>query len=213
MRDWWLEVAGNMRIKQDTARLHLASASPRRREILAGLGLSFDAAGVDIEERQNPGESPAEMVRRLSVEKARAATACVPEGTLILGSDTAVVLDGQVFGKPVQGTEAVEMLLRLSGRWHEVMTGVALLGPCGPDVAISVTRVQFRDIDPAEAAIYWQSGEPVDKAGGYAIQGLGGVFVQTIEGSYSGVVGLPVFETATLLRRAGLDVLQGVRKP
>ena len=96
----------------------------------------------------------------------------------------------------------------MSDRWHEVITAVALLGPDNLEIAVSFTRVRFREIDPAEAALYWQSGEPADKAGGYAIQGLGGVFVEAIEGSYSGVVGLPVFETATLLRRAGVDILK-----
>jgi len=186
--------------------LFLASASPRRREILAGLGLEFESAGVDIEERQEPGESPAAMVERLAVEKARAAARAAGD-RLVIGSDTAVVLDGEAFGKPADEAEAADMLRRLSGRWHEVMTAVAVLGPRRLEVATSVTRVQFREIDPAEAAVYWQSGEPADKAGGYAIQGLGGLFVAAIEGSYSGVVGLPVFETATLLRRAGLDVL------
>ena len=189
------------------ARLFLASESPRRREILTSLGLDFEAAGVDIEECQNPGETPLDMVRRLAIQKARAAASALPHDTLVIGSDTAVVCDGEAFGKPGDQNAAAEMLRRLSGRWHEVMTGVALLGPDREDVAVSITRVRFRDIDPAEAAIYWQSGEPADKAGGYAIQGLGGVFVAAIEGSYSGVVGLPVYETAALLRGAGVDVL------
>ncbi len=193
--------------------LILASGSPRRREILASLGLNFDVAAADIDERQNAGESPADMVKRLAEAKARAVAVRSPTDALVIGSDTAVVLDGQVFGKPVNADDAASMLQRLSGRWHEVMTAVALLEDGRADVAISITRVRFRDIDPAEAAIYWQSGEPADKAGGYAIQGLGGVFVEALEGSYTGVVGLPVFETATMLRRAGLDILNLQQMP
>ena len=163
---------------------------------------------MDIEERQEPGETPRAMVERLAEAKARTASVGLSPSTLIIGSDTAVVLDGRAFGKPTDAAEAAEMLGRLSDRWHEVITAVALLGPDNLEIAVSFTRVRFREIDPAEAALYWQSGEPADKAGGYAIQGLGGVFVEAIEGSYSGVVGLPVFETATLLRRAGVDILK-----
>lgn len=191
-----------------TPKLHLASASPRRRDILSALGITFSAGGVDIDEQQRAGESADAMVRRLAIEKATAAKVNQPRETCILGSDTAVVLDGRVFGKPSGRAEAVNMLLELSGRVHEVVTGVALVAGDSVDVTLSRTRVGFRDIDPAEAVNYWQSGEPADKAGGYAIQGLGGVFVETLEGSYSGVVGLPVFETARLLERAGFLILQ-----
>ena len=187
-------------------RLHLASSSPRRNEILAALGLEFSSAGVDLDERQLHGETPETMVLRLAAAKAAAAR--VDAATLVLGADTAVVLGEQVFGKPCDGDEAVAMLTRLSGRTHQVLTGVALRTPEGVQTALSATEVQFREIRPDEARAYWQSGEPCDKAGAYAIQGLGGAFVAAIAGSYSGVVGLPVFETVELLRQAGIEILR-----
>ncbi|MDX1498349.1 MAG: Maf family protein [Woeseiaceae bacterium] len=184
--------------------LHLASSSPRRRELLATFGFDFTVEGVDLEERRLEGEAPPDMVLRLATAKACAAR----EGgqRLVLGADTAVVLDDRVFGKPADGGDAVAMLTALSGRRHQVLSGVALRAGAAVTTALSVTDVVFRDIRPDEARQYWQSGEPADKAGAYAIQGLGGVFVASIEGSYSGVVGLPIFETAELLRGAGLDV-------
>ena len=127
--------------------------------------------------------------------------------TVILGADTAVVLEDRIFGKPANIDEGVSMLLSLAGRGHEVLTGIAVAGPAGTATRCSRTRVRFRDIDPEEARDYWHSGEPADKAGGYGIQGLGGIFVAELEGSYSGVVGLPVFETATLLAAAGIRIL------
>ena len=184
--------------------LHLASSSPRRKEILSALGLTFSAAGVDLDERRLEGESPDAMVLRLA--RAKATAGGDGPASAVLGADTAVVLGEQVFGKPLDGADAVEMLLRLSGRTHSVLTGVALSTPDGIMTALSQTEVRFREIRPDEARAYWQSGEPRDKAGAYAIQGLGGVFVGSISGSYSGVVGLPVFETAELLRQAGLNV-------
>lgn len=184
-------------------RLILASGSPRRREILAALGLDFDVRPVDADETPLPGETAAEMVDRLARAKAEAAAA---PGCVVVGADTAVVLDGEMFAKPADRDDAVRMLLRLSGREHEVLTGVAVAAADRVDSVVSRTRVRFRDIRRDEALDYWQSGEPQDKAGGYGIQGLGGVFVSNIEGSYSGVVGLPVFETATLLARAGVRI-------
>lgn len=168
------------------------------------MGLEFTSAGVDIEERQQPGETADIMVVRLAVEKA-AAVAAEP-GTVVLGADTAVVLDGEVFGKPAGQAEALHMLARLSGRCHQVMTGVAVRAGDATQSALSVTEVTFREIGPDEALDYWQSGEPRGKAGAYAIQGLGGAFVESIAGSYTGVVGLPIYETAELLRSAGIEV-------
>ncbi|MCH7821403.1 MAG: septum formation inhibitor Maf [Proteobacteria bacterium] len=185
--------------------LHLASSSPRRHEILTALGLSFSAAGVDIDERRLEGETPDVMVLRLASAKASAATD--RNAQLVLGADTAVVLGDLVFGKPRDMDDALNMLAKLSGRTHQVMTGVALCRGADLQTALSVTEVKFREICPDEALSYWQSGEPCDKAGAYAIQGRGGVFVEAIVGSYSGVVGLPVFETARLLREAGLETL------
>ncbi len=186
--------------------LHLASSSPRRREILTALGLSFTAGGVDVDEQRKPGEAPEAMVLRLAALKARSAEV---NGAIILGADTAVVLDDLVFGKPCDEADALAMLTHLSGRRHQVMTGVAALAGGELQSALSITEVQFREIRPDEAHRYWQSGEPRDKAGAYAIQGLGGAFVEAINGSYSGVVGLPAFETANLLQNAGLYVLKG----
>jgi septum formation protein len=185
-------------------KLHLASSSPRRSRILEQMGVEFTAAGVDIDERQHPDETADIMVVRLAVEKA---CAVAPEpGTVVLGADTAVVLDGEVFGKPADRADALRMLAMLSGRRHQVMTGVAVLAASMAESVLSVTEVTFRKIAPDEALDYWQSGEPRGKAGAYAIQGLGGTFVESIAGSYTGVVGLPVFETAELLRSAGIEL-------
>lgn len=187
--------------------IHLASASPRRHEILAAIGVRFTAAGVDIDESRYDGEPVADMVLRLAMAKAAAAREMVGQSLPVIGADTAVALDDRVLGKPRSQDEAVEMLVTLSGRTHRVLTGVAL--DLGGEVrtATSVTDVQFREISPDEAQSYWQSGEPIGKAGAYAVQGLGGIFVERISGSYSGVVGLPIFETAALLVAAGLAVL------
>lgn len=162
--------------------------------------------GMDIDETRRPGEAPGAMVTRLAAGKAAAARA--RHAGVILAADTAVVLDGEVFGKPVDQQDALTMLATLSGRSHEVMTGVALSWEGGERVVLSTTEVRFREIDPDEALAYWQSGEPRGKAGAYAIQGLAGTFVENINGSYSGVVGLPVFETAELLATVGIDLLK-----
>ena len=145
------------------------------------------------------------MVLRLAVLKARAATV---DSAVVLGADTAVVRGDLVFGKPRDEADALAMLAQLSGQRHEVLTGVAVLAGRELQTVLSTTEVWFREIRPDEARSYWQSGEPRDKAGAYAIQGLGGAFVESINGSYSGVVGLPAFETAKLLQNAGLDVLK-----
>jgi septum formation protein len=185
-------------------KLHLASSSPRRRQILDNMGLEYTAAGVDVDERQHRGESADIMVVRLAVEKAWAADA--GPGSVVLAADTAVVLDGEVFGKPADRADAMRMLAALSGRHHQVMTGVAVRSDNAMENVLSVTDVKFREIGPDEALDYWHSGEPRDKAGAYAIQGRAGVFVETITGSYTGVVGLPVLETAELLRAAGIEL-------
>ena len=185
-------------------KLHLASSSPRRRRILERMGLEFTAAAVGVDERQLPQEPAAVMVVRLATEKACAVAA--EPGTVVLGADTAVVLDGAVFGKPADQADALRMLAGLSGRRHQVMTGIAVRCGAETKTALSVTDVTFREISPDEARDYWQSGEPTGKAGAYAIQGKGGAFVESIAGSYTGVVGLPVAETAELLRWAGIEV-------
>jgi len=184
-------------------KLYLASTSPRRREILRMLGIDFEVIAVDIDESPKTGETPADLVLRLAKNKAEAA----PAPGLVLGADTVVVLDERVLCKPGDADAAVEMLLALSGRTHTVLTGVALRTPHGTRTALSATNVQFREIERDEALAYWQSGEPSDKAGAYAIQGLGAAFVAAIHGSYSGVVELPVFETVELLKAAGIEIL------
>jgi len=190
-----------------TPQLYLASASPRRREILDGLGIHYLHGGVDLDESQRPGEDVESMVTRLAREKALAVDNGLAGNLPVLGADTAVVLGHHVFGKPASEADAIGMLSALSGKAHRVLTAVAVRAGDRLDTAISDTEVVFRDIRPDEAHRYWQSGEPGDKAGAYAIQGLGGMFVRSISGSYTGVVGLPVFETVALLEAAGVIVL------
>ncbi len=188
--------------------LHLASSSPRRAEILTALGIAFTARGVNVDERREGDETPDAMVLRLALAKAAAARQ--DRSGPVLAADTAVVIDDMIFGKPRDEDDALTMLACLSGRSHRVMTGVALHWDEGQETALSVNEVTFREISPDEALAYWHSGEPIDKAGAYAIQGRGGVFVEAIRGSYSGVMGLPVFETAQLLAGAGINVIESV---
>ncbi len=187
--------------------LYLASTSPRRRELLAALGLDFSVVAVQTDETANAGESPENLVLRLARAKVDAANC---DG-LVLGADTVVVLDDRILGKPIDADDAIAMLTALGGRKHRVLTGVALKTHSGTTAVLSETEVQFREIGRDEAKRYWQSGEPRDKAGAYGIQGLGGIFVESISGSYSGVMGLPVFETVDLLASAGVDVLVNER--
>lgn len=190
--------------------LHLASKSPRRRELLARLGVAFTALDVDVPEQRAPGEPAHAYVCRVAAEKAAAGLASLrgpPPGALVLGADTEVVLDDDVFGKPADDAAAREMLLRLSGRTHEVVSAVTLLGPDGvPRQAVSVSRVAFAPLLPDQVAAYVASGEPRGKAGGYAIQGVAEAFVTRLEGSYSGVMGLPLHQTAMLLAGAGVEI-------
>ncbi|WP_111414294.1 Maf family protein [Billgrantia lactosivorans] len=190
-----------------SAVLCLASASPRRRELLASIGVSVEVRPVDIDETPLPDEGPEAYVSRLAREKATAGRRLTTLPTL--GSDTAVVCDGRILGKPADRAEAAAMLRLLSGRGHEVLTGVAVTGPAGVLGACVTTRVFMRRIEESEVAAYWATGEPADKAGGYAIQGLAAVFVERIEGSHSAVVGLPLFETARLLVRQGVPLWNG----
>ena len=189
-----------------TAALHLASTSPRRQEILRSLGLAFTVIGVEIDETRLEGESPRQMVLRLAAGKAAAAVS--EDVELVIGADTIVLLGDRILGKPRDRDDSVEMLMSLSGRNHTVLTGVALRSSAGTSTVLSETDVRFREIDRDEALAYWQSGEPCDKAGSYAIQGRGGAFVAAIRGSYSGVVGLPVYELVDLLRNVGIEVMK-----
>ncbi len=186
--------------------LQLASTSPRRQEILRSLGLTFTVMAVEIDESRLEGETPQQMVLRLAANKAAAAVSA--DSQLVIGADTIVVLGDKVLGKPRGMDDAVEMLMKLSGRSHTVLSGVALWSPTGITSALSQTEVRFREIGRDEARAYWHSGEPCDKAGSYAIQGRGGTFVAAISGSYSGVVGLPVYELAELLGNAGIEVVK-----
>lgn len=192
-----------------TTTLILASTSPRRKEILEALGLNFVVRAVDVDESRLGGEAAHDMVSRLAMAKAGAARA--QDAEIVVAADTAVVLDGEIFGKPTDEEDALRMLGKLSGRRHDVVSGVAVHAPDTIRHAVSTTKVQFRKIPTDEARRYWQTGEPCDKAGAYAIQGRGGLFVEAIMGSYSGVVGLPVFETARLLQAVGFDVMPGAR--
>ncbi|UZD67625.1 Maf-like protein [Marinobacter sp. AN1] len=185
----------------------LASASPRRADLLRQLGLSFDTQPVAIDETPRPGEEPEAYVQRLAREKALAGYQQVGQAeALVIGSDTTVVLEHRILGKPVDREEAKSMLQALSGRTHQVMTGVALTTSDGTKVSVSTTDVEFRSLDEREIDAYCDTGEPMDKAGAYGIQGRGGAFVASIKGSYSAVVGLPLDVTAGLLTGAGLPV-------
>ncbi|WP_207061327.1 nucleoside triphosphate pyrophosphatase [Motiliproteus sp. SC1-56] len=187
--------------------LVLASQSPRRRELLQQIGVPFDTLKVEVDETALPAEAPADYVERLAQDKARAGLALRPSAT-VLGSDTTVVCDGAILGKPADEAEAVAMLMRLSGSSHQVVTGIALVRADRTEIRTVVTEVHFRELTEVECRRYWHTGEPADKAGAYGIQGLGAVFVDRIEGSYSAVVGLPLSETASLLTAFGIPLWQ-----
>lgn len=183
--------------------LVLASASPRRAALLDQLAVSYTIDPADIDEREREDEAPNDYVRRIALAKAE--TVCERRGRVepVLGADTAVVIDDRIVGKPADFTAAAAILGTLSGRWHEVYTGVALVHRAASVIAVR-TRVKFRALEQAEIAAYWDTGEPCDKAGAYAIQGIAGAFVERIDGSYSNVVGLPLMETLSLLTRIGI---------
>ena len=199
-----------MSLEPATAVLCLASASPRRRDLLWQIGVAHKAVAANVDEQPLPGESPHDYVERLALEKAMTVRNR-GEPLPVLAADTAVVLDGTLYGKPSDRADALAMLGKLSGRVHQVLTAVALASERSVEVRISATSVRLRDMTLAEREAYWQTGEPRDKAGGYAIQGFGGVFVESLSGSYSGVVGLPLAETAELLRAAAIGYWRGSR--
>lgn len=184
----------------------LASASERRSRLLAQIGVRHEAVPADLDETPAPGESPSNYVQRLARDKAQAGFRALGTGASrpVLGADTTVVLDGRIYGKPADEAECVGMLLSLSGRCHEVLSAVALFDGVKLWEDLNLSRVTFRALDATECRRYWASGEPAGKAGAYAIQGLGAVFVARLEGSFSGVMGLPLFETAALLDAAGV---------
>ncbi len=185
--------------------LCLASASPRRRELLAQIRVPHEIEPAEVDEARLPGEPPRDYVLRLARENALSVRARRPPGQPVLAADTAVVLEESVFGKPRDEQDALEMLATLGGRTHQVLTAIALAAGAEVATALSVSAVHLRVLTELERTAYWRSGEPRDKAGAYAIQGLGAVFVERLSGSYSGVMGLPLFETAQLLQAAGIQ--------
>jgi septum formation protein len=188
--------------------IYLASTSPRRHELLAQIGVSFAVLHVDVDERHLPGEAPADYVTRLALAKARAGKALLGAGDScpVLGADTTVVADDTIMGKPRDREDAVAMLLILSGRTHQVISAVALAGT-HEAARVSTSGVTFRTLTVAECQAYWETGEPRDKAGGYAIQGRAAQFVAWLEGSYSGVMGLPLYETVELFKEFKINIL------
>ncbi len=187
----------------------LASASPRRHELLRQLAVDFSVASQDVDESQNVNESPLDYVRRMSDAKADSALARLLDNndSVILAADTIVLCAQEVMGKPVDQADAVRMLLKLAGRDHQVLSAVTVATCSRREFALSQSTVSFRPISPEEAERYWHSGEPVGKAGAYGIQGRAAVFVNRLSGSYSGVMGLPLFETANLLEKFGIDCM------
>ena len=186
--------------------LHLASQSPRRRELLARLGLAFGVLDIDIPEQRQPGEAPDDYVRRVAREKAGAGllkVVAIP-AAVVLGADTEVVLDGEVFGKPRDGDDAAAMLHRLSGRTHRVLSAVSLVSAGREMQALSESEVTFANLDATAIDAYVAGGEWEGKAGAYAIQGAAQAFIPHLSGSHSGVMGLPLYETAQLLRAFGV---------
>jgi septum formation protein len=181
----------------------LASQSPRRAELLEQMGVDFRAEPARVDETVHADERAADYVERVAIAKARTVHRRFPD-LPVLGSDTAVVANQTILGKPGGREDAIEMLLSLSGRPHEVLTGVALATADATQYRLNVSRVIFRDISEQEASAYWTTGEPADKAGGYAVQGLAAAFIERIEGSYSGIMGLPLFETMQLLGTIGV---------
>jgi septum formation protein len=190
-------------MKSHTPVVCLASVSPRRRELLAQIGVPHRVVGADIDETAQAGEAPREYVVRMARQKALTVRER-GERLPVLAADTTVVLDNVIYGKPRDREDGIAMLGRLSGRTHAVLTAVALADSRGVNLRLSVSTVRFRGLTPQECAAYWETGEPRDKAGGYAVQGAAAVFIDSLSGSYSGVMGLPLFETAELLRAAGV---------
>lgn len=182
-------------------KIALASASPRRRELLQQLGVHFELINANIDERILPAEQPAHYVSRLALEKALTGLKLLDNRLPVLGADTSVVIAGTILGKPADKADFLQMMRLLSGRCHQVMTAIALVSPSQQLQRLVCTEVCFREVSAEEMTAYWQTGEPVDKAGGYGIQGIGGKFVERLNGSYSAVVGLPLCETHTLLQQ------------
>ena len=184
----------------------LASASPRRSELLDQIGIRHSVRAVDIDETPQLHESPLAYVERVATEKAAVCRTLIFDDLPVLAADTSVVCDGRIMGKPKDMPDAIAMLSQLSGRKHQVYSAVSLLGDQHWQ-AVSISEVKFRTLSHEEIVAYWHTGEPGDKAGAYAIQGLASVFIESITGSFSGVMGLPLFETAQLLAKQGIQVI------
>ena len=193
------------KILMGSIQLYLASSSPRRAQLLEQIGVRYTILKPQISEAIMPGESPEELVQRLAIDKARAGEEMTNGGPPVLGADTIVVLRDRILGKPSDRHEAQEMLAQLSGQVHRVLTAVAICQKDRIETALNETLVQFRHLTIEEQINYSNSDEPMDKAGSYGIQGRGAVFVKSITGSYSGVVGLPLMETARLLSMFDID--------
>ena len=187
-------------VVREQATLILASRSPRRAELLIAAGFAFELVAADVDETPRAGEAPDAYVERLAVEKARAVHALRPDAR-VLGADTTVTIDGEILGKPVDEADAVRMLRLLRGRTHDVHTGVALVSSAGVQSAVDTTRVWFDAMTDEDISWYVGTGEPVDRAGAYAIQGFASRFIPRIEGSYSNVVGLPVALVGSILSK------------
>lgn len=183
----------------------LASASPRRADLLDQIGISYRVQAVDIDESSLPDESAIELVQRLAKEKSQAIK---DKEFPVLGADTLGVLDGELLVKPRDFKHAEEMLSLMSGYWHEILSAVAVTYNGKTTVKLNKNRVRFRRITDDEIKAYWQTGEPQDKSGAYAVQGLAATFIEKIEGSYSGIMGLPLFETSQLLEKVGISTMQ-----
>ncbi len=193
-------------VNKSASQFILASASPRRKQLLEQIGARFDVFSVAIDETPLLNEEALDYVQRVAVQKAAASYAQSSGELQVLAADTCVVIDDSILGKPDDFEHAYSMLKRLSGKTHHVYTAVCLQGET-INTAVSMTQVSFKPLNDAEIHTYWRSGEPVGKAGGYAIQGLAAMFVQSIHGSYSGVVGLPLYETTQLLKQQGIDII------
>jgi len=191
--------------KPNSPQLILASASPRRRELLTQIGIQYRVEVADLHEVAHDSETPGDYVARMAREKAAAIMLRVGADIPVLGADTEVIIDHRILGKPTGRAHAVQMLSGLSGRTHEVWSAVALVLPDGRILQdLSVTRVTFAPMEPGWIECYCDSGDPMDKAGAYGVQGLAAQKIERIEGSYSGVMGLPLYETSRLLRKAGV---------
>ena len=205
-------------MKPTDKKIYLASKSPRRRELLRQVGVDFEllmlrsdpARGVDVSEDVLPGEDPHAYVARVAREKGAFAWNILQQRRQplrpVLTADTTVTIDGEILGKPADNKEAIAMLERLSGRTHQVLTAVAVHSERVAEQLTQVSNVRFATLSPAQIRAYCATPEPYDKAGGYGIQGLAALFVEHIEGSHSGIMGLPIFETANLLRKAGYPI-------